>query len=162
MTALEKRIEKDYGNTAGIVVRKDGRVQYEKYFQECDADSRIHIYSVTKSILSILIGIARDQGYIKSVDQKVLDFFPGYKMCIRDRCKLLTYVKKHNWRPSVTAAYLGWPHSRIQNIKSKEHFYELKVIPEKAALIGATISIFLKPTREFSLSWSKASKVVVK
>ena len=38
----------------------------------------VHIASVTKSIISILIGIAIDKGLIKSVNQKVLDFFPDY------------------------------------------------------------------------------------
>jgi len=33
---------------------------------------------VTKSFTSALIGIAIDSGYIKDVDQKVLDFFPEY------------------------------------------------------------------------------------
>ena len=36
--------------------------------------------SVTKSIISILIGIAMDKGYIKGPDQKVLDFFPEYEI----------------------------------------------------------------------------------
>jgi CubicO group peptidase (beta-lactamase class C family) len=57
---------------------KNGRTLYEKYFHECTFDSPIHIFSVTKSIVSILIGIAIDKGYIKSVSQKVLEFFPEY------------------------------------------------------------------------------------
>lgn len=76
--ALEEKIKKDYSNVAGIVVLKEGKTLYENYFQGCTADSRIHVYSVTKSILSILIGIAIDKGDIKSVDQKVLEFFPDY------------------------------------------------------------------------------------
>lgn len=77
---LEEKIKKDYSNIAGIVVQKDGQNVYEKYFNDCTADSRIHVYSVTKSILSILIGIAIDKGYMKSINQKVLDFFPEYKV----------------------------------------------------------------------------------
>lgn len=38
----------------------------------------MHIASVTKSIISILIGIAIDKGYIENTAQKVLDFFPQY------------------------------------------------------------------------------------
>ncbi|RUS47043.1 class C beta-lactamase-related serine hydrolase [Cohnella sp. AR92] len=38
----------------------------------------MHIASVTKSVVSALIGIAVDKGYIGSIDQKVLDFFPQY------------------------------------------------------------------------------------
>lgn len=75
---LEKIIHSDYANIAGMVVLKDGKTVYEEYFNECTATDKIHVYSVTKSILSILTGIAMDKGYIKSVEQKVLDFFPDY------------------------------------------------------------------------------------
>lgn len=78
VSELEDKINKDYNNIAGIVVLKDGKIQYENYFNGCSSESTIHVYSVTKSIVSILIGIAIDKGYIKSVDQKVLDFFPNY------------------------------------------------------------------------------------
>lgn len=78
IVTLEKVISKKYCNMAGIVVLKDGKTVYEKYFNNCTKTSRIHIYSVTKSILSLLIGIAIDKGYIKDVHQKVLDFFPTY------------------------------------------------------------------------------------
>ncbi len=81
---FEKAVMRDYGNIAGIVVLKDGETLYENYFHECTANSRIHIYSVTKSIISILIGIAMDKGCIKSPDQKVLDFFPEYEVKKRE------------------------------------------------------------------------------
>lgn len=82
---FEKVVMRDYGNIAGIVVLKDGETLYENYFNECTANSRIHVYSVTKSIISILIGIAMDKGYIKDLDQKVLDFFPEYKVKKREK-----------------------------------------------------------------------------
>lgn len=75
---LEQKIRKDYSNTTGMVVLKNGEALYENYFQGCTDASHIHVYSVTKSIISTLIGIAIDKGYIKSIDQKVLDFFPDY------------------------------------------------------------------------------------
>lgn len=75
---LEKTINSDYNNIAGIVVLKDGETVYESYFNDCNAASTIHVYSVTKSIISILMGIAIDKGYIKNIKQKVLDFFPDY------------------------------------------------------------------------------------
>lgn len=82
---FEKVIMRDYGNITGIVVFKDGETVYENYFNECTANSRIHIYSVTKSIISILIGITMDKGYIRNLDQKVLDFFPEYEIKKRER-----------------------------------------------------------------------------
>ncbi|WP_025027789.1 serine hydrolase domain-containing protein [Caldalkalibacillus mannanilyticus] len=75
---LEKVIEEQYPNTAGIVIMKNEKLVYEQYFNGLTKDDTIHIASVTKSIISTLIGIAIDQGYIKSVNQKVLDFFPDY------------------------------------------------------------------------------------
>ena len=80
IAALERTIACRYGNIAGLIVLRDGEKQYEHYFQSFDAESAFHVFSVTKSILSALIGIAVDQGYIQSMDQKVLDFFPDYEI----------------------------------------------------------------------------------
>lgn len=57
---FEKIVTSGYSNIAGVVMLKDGKLLYEKYFNECRADSRIHVFSITKSIVSILIGIALD------------------------------------------------------------------------------------------------------
>ena len=67
MEELEQKINSQYGNTTGIVIIKNGIVSYEKYFKGCTADSRVHVYSVTKSVISILFGIALDKGYIKNM-----------------------------------------------------------------------------------------------
>lgn len=77
---LEKIIYSSYKNTAGIIVLKNGKTVYENYFNEYTATSTLHVFSVTKSIISILIGIAIEKGHIKGVDQKVLEFFPDYKV----------------------------------------------------------------------------------
>ncbi len=82
---LEGIITKKYTNIAGIVALKKGVVCYEKYFNQCVASSRIHVYSVAKSIISILIGIAIDQGHIESINQKVLEFFPDYVVKKREK-----------------------------------------------------------------------------
>ncbi len=101
--ALEKTICSDYSNIAGITVYKNGRKNYENYFNGYTADTAFHMFSVTKSILSALIGIAVDKGYIESIDQKVLDFFPDYtpkrgektaqRVTIRDMLTMTTPFK---------------------------------------------------------------------
>jgi len=75
---LEKIINSSYNNTAGIIVLKNGITLYENYFNEYTAANAVHVASVTKSIFSALIGIAIENGHIKSIDQRVLDFFPDY------------------------------------------------------------------------------------
>lgn len=99
---LEKKINNDYSNIAGMVVLKNGKTLYENYFNECTATSRIHVYSVTKSIISILIGVAMDKGYIKSINQKVLDFFPDY--IVKRREKTIQNVTLRNLL-TMTAPY---------------------------------------------------------
>lgn len=76
---LEKIIKKQYTNIDEIVVVKDNKIIYENYFNGYKKDDTIHVASVTKSITSALIGIAIDQGFIKNVNQKVLDYFPTYE-----------------------------------------------------------------------------------
>lgn len=78
LTELEQRIRTDYSNIAGMVVRKDGKTVYDGCFGGCTPDSRIHVFSVTKSVLSILFGIALDKGFLDSIDRRVLDFYPEY------------------------------------------------------------------------------------
>lgn len=78
MIELEKTINSDYSNISGIIVQKNGIKLYENYFNGYTNDNAIHVASVTKSIVSALIGIAIDKGYIKNIDQKILEFFPDY------------------------------------------------------------------------------------
>tara|TARA_A100000171_G_scaffold52081_1_gene68946 strand:+ start:3465 stop:4433 length:969 start_codon:yes stop_codon:yes gene_type:complete len=78
-------IATSYDNITGIVVLKDNKITHENYFHEYNQNDTIHIASVTKSILSILIGIAIDKGFIKSLDQNVLDFFPDYQVKRREQ-----------------------------------------------------------------------------
>lgn len=77
-TQMEKVICSSYSNTAGMVVRKNGKTVYENYYNGYTAYNTVHIASVTKSFISTLIGIAIDKGYINGVDQKILDYFPDY------------------------------------------------------------------------------------
>ena len=78
LAELEALIRSDYSNLAGLVIREGGRVIYETYFPPYTADNRFHVFSVTKSIISLLFGIALDKGYIDCLDRSVLDFYPEY------------------------------------------------------------------------------------
>ena len=80
MDRVGKRICSDYGNITGLIIQKDGVNQYENYFNGYTPSDPVHIASVTKSIVSALFGIALEKGYIQSIDQHVLDFFPDYKI----------------------------------------------------------------------------------
>ncbi len=75
---LEAMIKHQYSNINGIVVVRKGYISFERYYNGyCPHDTH-HVASVTKSVISALVGIAIDAGYIKSIDQKVLEFFLEY------------------------------------------------------------------------------------
>ena len=60
----------------GLLVIKNGYLIAEGYFNEGSVEQKARLQSVTKSYTSALVGIALEQGYLSSVDQKLLDFFP--------------------------------------------------------------------------------------
>ncbi|UFJ41238.1 beta-lactamase family protein [Brevibacillus humidisoli] len=84
---LDPMIQSGYSNVNGMIVVRNGYVAFEKYYNGYGPDDPHHVASVTKSIISALIGIAIDKGHIKSGDQKVLDFFPDYISHTADRQK---------------------------------------------------------------------------
>ena len=65
-------------NIRQIVAYKDNKKVIEAYKDGFNRDDTLTVMSVTKSVTAILIGIAMDMGYIKSVDDKVMDYFPDY------------------------------------------------------------------------------------
>jgi CubicO group peptidase (beta-lactamase class C family) len=71
----------------GLLVIKNGYLVAEAYFNEGSVEQKARLQSVTKSFTSALVGIALDQGYIESVDQKMMDFFPELADQITDSRK---------------------------------------------------------------------------
>ncbi len=63
-------------NIDSISVVRNGYLVLDAYNNAQSKDTSHIIYSCTKSIVSALVGIAIDKGYIKGVNQPVLSFFP--------------------------------------------------------------------------------------
>ncbi|MBW2366122.1 MAG: serine hydrolase, partial [Deltaproteobacteria bacterium] len=59
-----------------VLVIRNGYIVLDAYSYPYDSDDAHNIHSCTKSVSSALVGIAIDKGYIKDVNQPVLDFFP--------------------------------------------------------------------------------------
>jgi hypothetical protein len=66
------------GTKAFIIIRDD-TVLYEKYFNKYVRESFNTSFSMAKSFTSALIGIAIDEGFIKSIDDYVVDYIPELK-----------------------------------------------------------------------------------
>jgi len=84
-----------FGEVHSMLILKDGKLVFEEYFESHKYQwgapnycgdlvtwdrSMLHVLqSVTKSITSTCIGIAIDNGFIKSVDQSIFDYLPEYQ-----------------------------------------------------------------------------------
>lgn len=71
---LEALLEQT-GTTAFIVI-KDDTILYENYFNGYQRDSVVTSFSIAKSLTSLLMGMAIDDGYIQSLDEPVTQYIP--------------------------------------------------------------------------------------
>ena len=62
-------------NIKQIIAYKDNILEIEEYKDGFKKDDTMNVMSVTKSVTALLIGIAIDQGLIKSVDDFVMDYY---------------------------------------------------------------------------------------
>lgn len=67
----------ELGTIAFMIIKNDS-IWYEKYYEDFGKDSQTNSFSIAKSITSALLGKAIDDGFIKSLDQPVSDFYPQY------------------------------------------------------------------------------------
>jgi len=74
----------EFSNLYGLLVIKNGHLIAEGYFNKGAVERKNVLQSVTKSYTSALVGIALDQGCLKSVDQKMMDFFPEFASKLDD------------------------------------------------------------------------------
>ena len=68
----------DLGTVAFVII-KDSTLLFEQYWEDYSPHSRSNSFSMAKSIVSLAIGCAIDDGFIKNVDQPVNDFYPEFK-----------------------------------------------------------------------------------
>lgn len=111
-----KPINADLETVAFIIIQNDS-ILYEQYWHGYSADSMSNSFSMSKSWISTLVGIAIKEGKIKSVNQKVCDFLPEF--CINENSKitikhLLTMSSGLDWKEDyynpigqIAEAYYG-------------------------------------------------------
>lgn len=66
-------------NSTGLIVLRGGRIVAERYWKGWTADTTEPIFSSSKSLTSTLIGMAIEDGKIKSVNQSASDFVPSWR-----------------------------------------------------------------------------------
>jgi CubicO group peptidase (beta-lactamase class C family) len=107
---IPKEFEADFAKykTVGFVVIQHKKIILEQYWKNYSPLSLSNSFSMAKSIISLLIGCAIDDGAIKSVDQPVSDFLPewtsfdGKVLTIKD---LLTMSAGVEWDESYSSLF---------------------------------------------------------
>lgn len=87
-----------------VLVIRNGYLVFEQYRRNWKETGKHHLQSVTKSFTSTLVGVAIEQGFIESVDQRLLDFYPDRAIANLDARKqditikdLLTMSEGMDW-----------------------------------------------------------------
>ena len=87
--ALEAEIEKaittgpaTLDNVRAVLVSVDGETKIAHYRHGFTADDHGHVFSVTKSVISILIGIAIADGLIAGIDQPLAELLPEHRQAM--------------------------------------------------------------------------------
>lgn len=71
-----ERADVELPDISAIVVARGGTLVYERYYGDQEVDEPINVRSVTKSVVSTLIGIALADGDLESLDQTIGDLIP--------------------------------------------------------------------------------------
>jgi hypothetical protein len=64
------------GDVLGFIVMKDNQIVFEKYLHDAAPDDRFLSMSISKSLVSVLVGVALEKGKIHSVDDPVIRYLP--------------------------------------------------------------------------------------
>ncbi len=109
-----------FGIKALVVVR-NGFLIDEAYFKGTNKNDLNHVRSVTKSITSILTGIAIQKGLVANIDVPINDFLKNYSFAEIDPAKntitiehLLNMTSGLQWNESGGNEFLNWVHSGNQ------------------------------------------------
>lgn len=94
--------------TVAFLVAQDSTLLFEAYWDGYGHDSYSNSFSMAKSIISLLVGCAIEDGYIKSLDQHVGDFLPEFaegnkaKITVRH---LLTMSSGLSWDEAYSSLF---------------------------------------------------------
>jgi poly-gamma-glutamate capsule biosynthesis protein CapA/YwtB (metallophosphatase superfamily)/CubicO group peptidase (beta-lactamase class C family) len=94
--------------TVSYVIIKDGKLLFEQYWDGYSSASHSNSFSMAKSIVSLAVGCAIDDGFIKSVNQPVSHFFPqfgGYNGHVLTVKNLLTMSAGFDFEESYSSLF---------------------------------------------------------
>lgn len=77
LTAADRAYLEAYDTRAYLII-KDGQVLFEEYWFDLEQDALHGSFSMAKSIVSMLVGIAIEEGHIAGLEADMADLLPNY------------------------------------------------------------------------------------
>ncbi|NBC28769.1 MAG: serine hydrolase [Spirochaetes bacterium] len=80
LSRMVEHIDSNKLSIHSIIIYKDGTIPFEAYFEPYEKNVSHNLKSTSKGVISALVGIALREGYIESLDESVLSYFPEYEV----------------------------------------------------------------------------------
>jgi CubicO group peptidase (beta-lactamase class C family) len=91
LSELDRRIRVELQDVTSFLVARNGRLIFERYYGGVQAADRLPVFSVTKSVVSALVGIAVAERKLASIDERVVDLLPeGFGSATSARARAIT------------------------------------------------------------------------
>ena len=78
---------------SSLLIQQNGQLLSERYYNGLSSNETTNIKSASKSIISLLVGIAIEKGYIESIDQTIAPYFEDYFAANPDSVKQNITIK---------------------------------------------------------------------
>jgi CubicO group peptidase (beta-lactamase class C family) len=118
------RIPAEFPNVRSMLVARNGRIVFERYYGGATAGEVFDVYSVTKSVVSALVGIALADGKLESVDQRLAEVFPDYAKGGDPRLSRLTLADLLTMRAGMAADPIQAPSNWTRTLMTRPFEHE--------------------------------------
>ena len=105
-------------DSMALIVVRDGKVEFERYWQGAGRDSRFNPQSMSKTVLALLVGKAIETGHIASVHDPVARFVRELEGDPRGAITLHNLLQMSGGLAQITTSYVVSP----DNSGVRQHF----------------------------------------
>jgi CubicO group peptidase (beta-lactamase class C family) len=122
--ALDAKLRAEPG-VLSVLVQRNGRFVFERYYRGSARSARLDVFSVTKGVVSTLIGIALAEHKLRSLDQRLGEFFPRDVQHARDkRVRKITLRQllemRSGYRDVAVAQSDDWVHTQVDRALAED------------------------------------------
>jgi CubicO group peptidase (beta-lactamase class C family) len=110
LSQLDKYINNNLPHMQCLLIARHGKLVFEQYYHGGSKTEMHNMQSITKSITSALVGIALKKKYLKTTDQRIIDFFPEATAdaSVDKRIKNITIYHLLTMSSGIVEGNAGW------------------------------------------------------